>query len=129
MGALYKCSNYGGSITAILVNTPGDASNAATVLDGYPMCEKGRGSVALAISVTGAMVGGTIGMCCLIFFSPLLASFALRFGPAEYCLTALLALSVIASMVKGATIKGLISAGLGLMLSTVGFDGVSGQVR
>ena len=129
MGALYKCSNYGGSITAILVNTPGDASNAATVLDGYPMCEKGQGSVALAISVTGAMVGGTIGMVCLIFFSPLLAKFALRFGPAEYCLTALLALSVIASMVKGATIKGLVSAGLGLMLSTVGFDVVSGQVR
>ena len=129
MGALYKCSNYGGSITAILVNTPGDASNAATVLDGYPMCEKGRGSVALAISVTAAMVGGTIGMVCLIFFSPLLANFALRFGPAEYCLTALLALSVIASMVKGETMKGLISAGLGLMLSTVGFDVVSGHVR
>jgi putative tricarboxylic transport membrane protein len=129
MGALYKCSNYGGSITAILVNTPGDASNAATVLDGYPMCEKGRGSVALAISVTAAMVGGTIGMLCLIFFSPLLANFALRFGPSEYCLTALLALSVIASMVKGETVKGLISAGLGLMLSTVGFDVVSGHVR
>jgi len=47
MGALYKCSNYGGSLTAILVNTPGDASNAATVLDGYPMCERGRGGVAL----------------------------------------------------------------------------------
>jgi putative tricarboxylic transport membrane protein len=129
MGALYKCSNYGGSITAILVNTPGDASNAATVLDGYPMCENGRGSVALAISVTAAMVGGTIGMICLILFTPLLANFALRFGPAEYCLTALLALSVIASMVKGETLKGLISAGLGLMLSTVGFDVVSGHVR
>src|SRR3972149_5377259 len=50
MGALYKCSNYGGSITAILVNTPGDASNAATILDGYPMCEEGKGGVALAIS-------------------------------------------------------------------------------
>src|ERR1035437_10370153 len=67
MGALYKCSNYGGSLTPILVNTPGDASNAATVLDGYPMCERGRGGVALGLSATSAMVGGTIGMVCLIF--------------------------------------------------------------
>jgi len=129
MGSLYKCSNYGGSITAILVNTPGDASNAATILDGYPMCEKGKGGVALAISATAAMVGGTIGMICLIFSAPFLAEFALRFGPAEYFLTALLALSIIAAVVQGATIKGLISAGLGLMLSTVGFDVVTGHLR
>jgi putative tricarboxylic transport membrane protein len=129
MGSLYKCSNYGGSITAILVNTPGDASNAATILDGYPMCEKGKGGVALAISATAAMVGGIIGMICLIFFAPFLAEFALRFGPAEYFLTALLALSIIAAVVQGATIKGLISAGLGLMLSTVGFDMITGHLR
>ncbi len=129
MGSLYKCSNYGGSITAILVNTPGDASNAATILDGYPMCEKGKGGVALGISATAAMVGGTIGMICLIFSAPFLADFALRFGPAEYFLTALLALSIIAAVVQGATIKGLISAGLGLMLSTVGFDLITGHLR
>ncbi|MFH1123658.1 MAG: tripartite tricarboxylate transporter permease [Pseudomonadota bacterium] len=129
MGALYRCSNYGGSITAILVNTPGDASNAATILDGYPMCEKGKGGVALAISATAAMVGGTLGMICLIFFAPLLANFALRFGPAEYFFTALLALSIIAAVVQGATIKGLIAAGLGLMLSTFGFDVITGHLR
>jgi putative tricarboxylic transport membrane protein len=129
MGALYKCSNYGGSITAILVNTPGDASNAATILDGYPMCEKGKGGVALAISGTAAMVGGTIGMICLIFTAPFLADFALRFGPAEYFLTALLALSIIAAVVQGATIKGIIAAGLGLMLSCVGFDVITGHLR
>ena len=129
MGSLYKCSNYGGSITAILVNTPGDASNAATILDGYPMCEKGKGGVALALSATAAMVGGTIGMICLIFSAPFLAHFALRFGPAEYFLTALLALSIIAAVVQGATIKGLIAAGLGLMLSTVGFDVITGHLR
>ena len=129
MGSLYKCSNYGGSITAILVNTPGDASNAATILDGYPMCEKGKGGVALALSATAAMVGGTIGMTCLVFFAPFLAHFALRFGPAEYFLTALFALSIIAAVVQGATIKGLIAAGLGLMLSTVGFDVITGHLR
>jgi putative tricarboxylic transport membrane protein len=129
MGSLYKCSNYGGSITAILVNTPGDASNAATILDGYPMCEKGKGGVALGISATSAMVGGSIGMICLIFTAPFLADFALRFGPPEYFLTALLALSIIAAVVQGATIKGLIAAGLGLMLSCVGYDVITGHLR
>src|SRR3989304_7289255 len=78
MGSLYKCSNYGGSLTAILVNTPGDASTAATVLDGYPMCERGRGGVALGLSATAALVGGTIGMICLMFAAPFLADFALE---------------------------------------------------
>jgi len=129
MGSLYKCSNYGGSITAILVNTPGDASNAATILDGHPMCQQGRGGVALGLSATAAMVGGTIGMMCLIFAAPFLAEFALKFGPAEYFLTAILALSIIAAVVQGATIKGLIAAGLGLLLSTVGFDVITGHLR
>jgi len=129
MGSLYKCSNYGGSLTAILVNTPGDASNAATILDGHPMCQQGKGGVALGLSATAAMVGGTIGMICLIVAAPFLAEFALRFGPAEYFLTALLALSIIAAVVQGATIKGLIAAGLGLLLSTVGFDVITGHLR
>jgi putative tricarboxylic transport membrane protein len=129
MGSLYKCSNYGGSLSAILVNTPGDASNAATVLDGYPMCQQGKGGVALGLSATSAMVGGTIGMICLVFAAPFLAEFALRFGPAEYFMTAVLALSLIAAVVQGATIKGLMAAGLGLLLSTVGFDVITGHLR
>jgi len=129
VGSLYKCCNYGGSITAILVNTPGDASNAATILDGYPMCEKGKGGVALSISATAALVGGILGTLCLIYTAPLLAEFALKFGPAEYFLTAILALSVIAAVVQGATIKGLISAGLGLILATVGYDVITGHLR
>ena len=129
MGALYKCSNYGGSLTAILVNTPGDASNAATILDGYPMCQRGMGGVALGLSATSALVGGTIGMICLIYAAPFLADFALEFGPAEYFLTAVLALSLIAAVVQGATVKGLIAAGMGLLLSTVGFDVIAGHLR
>jgi len=129
MGALYKCSNYGGSITAILVNAPGDASNAATILDGYPMCEKGKGGAALGISATSAMVGGTVGMICLVFMAPWLADFALKFGPAEYFLVAILALSIIAAVVQGATLKGLASAGMGLLLSCVGYDVITGHLR
>lgn len=129
MGSLYKCSNWGGSLTAILLNTPGDASNAATMLDGYPMCKQGRGGVALGLSTAAAAIGGTIGMVCLIICAPLLAEFALKFGPAEYFLTALLALSIIAAVVQGATIKGLMAAGLGLLLSTVGADVITGHMR
>jgi len=129
MGSIYKCSNYGGSLTAILVNTPGDASNAATILDGYPMCGKGKGGVALGLSASAAMFGGMIGMICLIFMAPWLADFALRWGPAEYFLTALFALSIIAAVVQGATLKGLASAGLGLLLATIGFDVITGHLR
>lgn len=129
MGSLYKCSNYGGSITAILVNTPGDASNAATILDGYPMCERGQGGTALALSATAAMSGGLIGMIFLAMAAPALAELALQFGPAEYFLTALLALSLVAAVVQGSVVKGLISGGLGLMLATVGSDVMTGHLR
>src|SRR3989442_13792288 len=129
MGSVYKCSNYGGSITAILVNTPGDASNAATILDGYPMCERGQGGTALALSATAAMSGGLIGMIFLAMAAPALAEFALQFGPAEYFLTALLALSLVAAVVQGSVVKGLISGGLGLMLATVGSDVMTGHLR
>ena len=129
MGTMYRVSNYGGSITAIMLNTPGDASNAATILDGFPMCENGQSNVALGISATGAVVGGIFGIVVLIFFSPLLAEFALQFGPAEYMLVAVFALSVISAVVKGATVKGLISASLGLMFAMVGYDVIAGHLR
>lgn len=128
IGSLYKCSNYGGSITAILVNTPGDAANAATVMDGYPLCEKGKAGIALGLSATGAMVGGTIGMICLIFTAPFLAKFALQFGPAEYFWVAIIALSIIATS-SDDILKGIISGGVGLMLSTVGLDSIIGNER
>ena len=129
MGSLYRCSTYGGSITAIMLNTPGDAANAATILDGFPMCENGKSGVALGISATAAVVGGIIGIIVLILFSPILAEFALKFGPAEYLLVAVFALSIIAAVIKGATVKGLISAGLGLGFATVGYDVIAGHER
>ncbi len=127
--ASYKLSGYGGSLTSILINTPGETANAATVLDGFPMCEKGEGGIALGASCASAVVGGLIGTVCLIFFSPVLARFALHFDAAEYCLVAIFAMTVIATVIEGAVVKGLISAGLGLMLASVGFDGVSGNLR
>ena len=128
-GTLLRCSNYGGSITAIMLNTPGDLGNCATILDGYPMCENGKSAVALGLSATSAVVGGIIGIVVLILFSPLLAELALKFGPAEYFLVSVFALSIISSLVKGNALKGLASAGLGLVLATFGYDSVTSQKR
>jgi putative tricarboxylic transport membrane protein len=129
MGAIFFSSNFGGSISSILINAPGDASNSATMMDGYPMTEKGRGNEALGISATSVIVGGGIGVVLLVFTAPLIAMFALRFGPAENTLLAVFALSIIAALVVGSPFKGLISAGMGLFLATVGYDGVSGNIR
>lgn len=129
MGAIFFSSNFGGSITSILINAPGDASNSATMIDGYPMTESGRGNEALGISATSVVVGGGIGVILLVLSAPAIAIFALRFGPAENTLLAVFALSIISSMVVDAPIKGLISAGIGLFLATVGYDGVSGIIR
>jgi putative tricarboxylic transport membrane protein len=93
------------------------------------MCENGQSGVALGISAMGACVGGIVGLIVLILFSPRLADFALNFGPAEYLLVAVFALSIIAAVIKGATIQGLISAALGLMFSTFGYDIIAGQLR
>lgn len=129
MSGVYLTTNYGGSIAAILVNTPGEASSAATLLDGYPMTQKGRGAEALGISATAGSLGGILGLIVLVFTAPLLARLALRFGPPENCLLALFALSVISAVVKRNPIKGLISACIGLFLATVGMDLISGDDR
>ncbi len=127
--AVMRCNNYGGSITAIMLNTPGDVASCLTLLDGYAMTEKGRSVGALALSAMAAVVGGIIGIIVLMLFSPLLAEFALKFGPAGYFLVAILALSIISSMVKGNTVRGLISTGLGLTLATAGYDQITATLR
>ncbi len=129
MSGVYLASNYGGSIAAILVNTPGESASAATLLDGYPMTQKGRAAEALGISAAAGSLGGMLGLIALIFTAPLLARMALRFGPPENALLALFALSVISAIVKRNPIKGLISACIGLALATVGMDMVSGDYR
>ncbi len=109
MSGVYFASSYGGSVAAILVNTPGESASAATLLDGYPMTQRGRGAEALGISATAGCLGAVFGLLVLAFTAPLLASLALRFGPAENCLLALFALSVISAIVKRNPMKGFIS--------------------
>jgi putative tricarboxylic transport membrane protein len=120
---------YGGSISSILINTPGTGANVATVLDGFPMARAGKAKVALAISATASLIGGLFGIVCLILFAPPLASLAMQFGPSEYFLLTIFGLVVISVTLKGSTIRGLIASGLGLMVSFMGYDVITGELR
>jgi putative tricarboxylic transport membrane protein len=120
---------YGGSITAILINTPGYAGAAATVLDGYPMAKKGHAADALKIALVASTTGGIISALSLIFLAPPLASFGLRFGPPEYFALTLFGLAIIASISVENLIKGLMAAAFGLFISTIGMDGTEGVPR
>jgi putative tricarboxylic transport membrane protein len=120
---------YGGSISGILIKTPGTPAAAATVMDGYPMGQKGEAGRALSIALFSSFCGGIIGALIMTFLSPLISRMALRFGPAEFFTLAVFGLSVIISISGKSITKGLMSAFFGLLLATVGMDKVSGYLR
>ena len=120
---------YGGSISSILINTPGTGANVATCFDGFPMARNGKARVALGISATSSMIGGLFGITVLILFSPYLSKISIMFGAAEYFLLAIFGLTVTSSTIKGSTLKGLISSGVGLMISFIGYDIITGTKR
>ncbi|TGD41441.1 tripartite tricarboxylate transporter protein TctA [Pseudotabrizicola sediminis] len=127
--AIYVGGSAGGSISAILLRIPGTPLAAATLFDGYPMAQKGRAQDAIGLSITSSAIGGLIGGLVLLFCSPLLAAFALRFGPPEYAAMALLGLLTIAVVSEGSTLKGLIAGGFGLALATMGTDEFTNAYR
>lgn len=127
--AIYLGAQYGGAITAILIKVPGSPAAAATVLDGYPLAQKGQAGKALGVAVTSSALGGIFGVIILTLFAPPLAKVALRFGPAEYFALGLFGLSVVSSLATKSLVKGLISALLGLVLATLGLDIISGYAR
>lgn len=129
LAVLYVSSVYGGSISAILLNTPGTASSAATCFDGYPMAQQGKAGVAIGLSMMSSFLGGSVGLFFLIFFSPYIASVALKFQPAEYFMLSALGLVLIATSAKGSTLKSLIIGCLGFVASSVGMDVMTGQTR
>ena len=131
MGGVYCGAMYGGSIPAILLRTPGTPAAVATALEGYPMTQKGKGGLALKVSVISSFVGGTFSTLVLLLVAPILATFALTFGPPEYFLLALLGLAGIVSMAddENSLIKALISGLIGLILAVVGTDPMSGMLR
>ena len=129
MCGIFYGTKYGGSTTAILIRTPGEAASVMTSLDGYEMARKGRAGAALAVSAIGSFIAGTLGVVALTLFAVPLASFALKFGPAEYFTLMLFAMTAVASLTGKSPAKGLIATLLGLMIATVGIDLQSGQTR
>ncbi|MDI9369859.1 MAG: C4-dicarboxylate ABC transporter permease [Synergistaceae bacterium] len=127
--AIYLASNYGGSITAVMINTPGTPSAVVTAFDGYPLTRKGKAGTALGISLVASVTGGFIGIIILVLFSAPLARFALKFWPAEYFALAILGLSTIASLGGGRWLESFIAVLLGLLLNTIGIDPLSGVSR
>ena len=129
LAATYIGAEYGGSIPAILIRTPGTNAAAATVIDGYAMKEQGKAGEALGISLYSGFVGGMFGLVVLVLLTERLSSVALAFTPTSYFALGVLGLSVIASVSGDSLIKGLMAGVLGLMVSTVGTDPVTGLNR
>jgi putative tricarboxylic transport membrane protein len=127
--AIYAGSVYGGSISAILINTPGTPQSAATCLDGYPMAQRGEAGKALGWATMASVIGGLTSAVVLVFAAPQLAAFALNFGPIETFALILLGLTCIVSVSEGSLIKGLIAGFIGIFLSTVGGDPITGEAR
>ena len=129
LGAIYTGAIYGGAFAAILVNTPGTPSSIATTFDGYPMAKRGDGGLAITLATLASVFGGLVGAITLMVLAPPLANVALSFGPAEYFWMAIFGLTLISALSVGNTVKGLIGATLGLLLSTIGVAVVGGDVR
>ncbi|WP_313200183.1 tripartite tricarboxylate transporter permease [Rhizobium sp.] len=129
MISLYTSAEYGGSISAILLSTPGTAAAAATAIDGYAMAQKGRANEAISISLTASTVGGILGGLALLLLAMPLAKLALQFGPAGYFAVGLFGLTSVAALSGGSLVKGLLGAVLGLALATVGIDPIAGTPR
>jgi putative tricarboxylic transport membrane protein len=127
--AIYTASVYGGSISAILINTPGTGSSAATAIDGYQLTCKGLGARALRISTFASALGGVVSAIALILLSPPLSRISLWFGPPEYFLLACLGLSAVATLSANSVAKGILAAVMGLFLSSVGLDYSLGSPR
>ncbi len=126
---VYCGSVYGGSISAVLINTPGTPQSAATCFDGFPMVEQGKADRALGWTTASSVIGGLFSCVVLILAAPQLAAIALKFGPIETFALITMALTCIASISRGSMIKGLLAGIIGLFCATVGADPVTGDLR
>lgn len=122
LAAIYYGSQYGNSISSILINVPGTASAAVTAIDGFTMTKRGRAGPALAMSALASFFGGTVSVIGLMLFAPILSRWAIRFGPAEYFALMVFAFTTLSSLAGKSVVKALIATTFGLMLATVGFD-------
>ncbi len=129
LAGIFYGTQYGGSTTSILVNLPGEASSVVTCLDGYQMARQGKAGPALGMAAFGSFIGGTLSIMGLMLTAPLVASFALRFGPPEYVALMCISIVILTFFSKGAMIKSLLSAAIGIFVSLIGTDPMSGIQR
>lgn len=129
LAAVYIGCEYGGRISSILLNVPGDAAAIMTALDGYPMAKKGLGGVALSISAWSSFIGSVIATIGLVIATPMLSKWALAFGPAEYFALMVFAFACLTGLMGDQPVKALLATIIGLSLATVGVDANSGVYR
>ncbi len=126
---IYYGAMYGGSITSILLNVPGEAASVVTCIDGYKMAQRGRAGAALTISAIGSFIAGTISIIGLMLAASTLSKAALEFGPAEFVAIGVCGLAILVRLSSASLIKSMIAILLGLSVSTVGMDSISGVSR
>lgn len=129
LAAVYLGCEYGGRISAILINVPGDAAAIMSTLDGYPLAKQGKAGVALSLSAMSSFTGSIIATIGVVLFAPLLANWAIAFGPAEYFVLMVFAITCLSGLVGDQPIKTAVAALIGLGLATVGVDAVTGVYR
>ena len=129
LAAVYVGAEYGGRITSILLNVPGEAASVMTTLDGYPLARQGLAAVALSLSAWASFIGSAIAILGIVMLAPLVARFALAFGPAEYFVLMIFAFCALTSLLGDNPVKGILMAAIGLAISTVGVDSNSGVYR
>ncbi|TRZ53335.1 tripartite tricarboxylate transporter permease [bacterium] len=129
LAGIYYGSQYGGSTTSILINIPGEASSVPTTFDGFPMTKQGRAGEALWIAAVGSFIAGTFGVIVTSIVGPGLAKYALSFGPPEYFGLILFSMTTLISLSGGSLTKGLGMGLIGILLSTVGVDPLTGTTR
>ena len=129
LSGIFYGAMYGGTITSVLINTPGESASVITCIDGYQMAKQGRAGVALGVAAIGSFVGGIVAMMCLTFIGPGLAKLALRFGPPEFFSIMTFGLLLIVGLMGKSVVKGLIAVVIGLLLSLIGQDPATGVDR
>jgi putative tricarboxylic transport membrane protein len=129
LSAIYYGAMYGGTITSVLINVPGEGASAITCLDGYEMAKKGRAGQALAVAAIGSFVGGIAATAGLVLLATPLTALALKFGPPEFFALMLVGLSLVTGLAGNSLVRAMISATIGLLVAMVGIDPVMGSPR
>jgi putative tricarboxylic transport membrane protein len=129
LAGIFYGAQYGGTITSVLLRLPGEASSVVTVFDGFALAKQGKAGTALGIAAIGSFVGGTVSIIGLTLVAPVVAGFALDFGPPEYAALGILGVLLISSIGNGNKLKAIIAACVGLLIATVGRDTFTGAER